>query len=305
MSEILSFPNEAERLWAYGNKKFEHQEFLAAKQLFEQLYQLEPTFQHCQKLVETLQHLGEFTQALDQAEDYLENFLNNPSSFEMYLRLLMLDGQYLAVHSWLHQTVLSFDELKQDLQKLEFAQELIGANDRVLKRRQLQEWESTGYPVPQKPWNEWLKNSSAADFLRLCQEFLPTAKNPFIIPKLVEELVKIGADGEVMICGQIVHLSELTLLEKTPTLQQVHKLLKQKQLKDVQLEEMIIAEIHAHFALLYPFLPNESEVLAWVDSYLLEYKSLFGDESAGEQLQNYERIQQKKQELREIYQKLL
>jgi hypothetical protein len=55
----------------------------------------------------------------------------------------------------------------------------------------------------------------------------------------------------------------------------------------------------------YPFLPNESEVLAWVDSYLLEYKSLFGDESAGEQLQNYERIQQKKQELREIYQKLL
>lgn len=305
MSDILSFPNEAERLWANGNKKLAEQEFLAAKQLFEQLYRLEPNFQHCQKLVQILQDLGEFPQALEVAEDYLDDFLNEPTSFEMYLRLLMLDGQYLAVHRWLQQTSRSFEQIQQDLQKLEYAQALIGANERVIKKNQLQQWDQTNHPVPQKAWNNWLKNSSLTEFLQLAQEFLPTAKNPFLLPKLVEELVKVGATGEVIIQGKTVHLSELTLLEETAALRRAHECIQHQQLKDVQLEEMITAEIDAHFALMYPFLPSEEEISAWIESYLLEYQQLFGDEAAGEKLQHYGAIQQKKQVLRQIYQKLM
>ena len=74
---------------------------------------------------------------------------------------------------------------------------------------------------------------------------------------------------------------------------------------DLQLAEGIAMEGQAHFSLLYPFLPTVNEVPDWVESYGLEYKGMFGDEQAMLQLNDYEKIQQIKQKLRELYQELM
>lgn len=305
MTDVLPFPSEAERLWMMINKKIEEQNFLAAKDLSLQLYQLEPTFQHCYKLIQTYQHLGEFQQALEYAEDYLEVFLNDEKNFTEYIHLLILAEQYLSAHRWLVATVFPTEGLKEELSQIEQAQQWINGNETFDKRQQLMRWEKSMRPIPQKEWQGCIKRLTRLDFITICKDYFKQATNLFILPKLVEELVKIGVTESFDIQGQTVDLSLLTSPEKMPFFMQARTYLQTMHLKDQQLEELVITELNAHVALMYPFLPAEEEAECWVDSYLQDYQEVFGGYEDTPTIDVAPKIQAKKQELRRIYQTLL
>ncbi|KAF1306037.1 hypothetical protein [Candidatus Enterococcus willemsii] len=305
MTEIFSFPDEPQRLWINGNKKMEEQEFLAAKEDFLQLYQLEPTFRHCRKVVSVLQMLGEFSAALDFAEDYFDHFLAEEAAFVEYVHLLLLDEQYLFAHRLLHQAPFETSQLVNELQQLEQMQEWMAVDHQQIKWQQLLRWDQSKSPIPQKAWHKWIKGMSLNNFFQLCQDYVALRKNPFILPKLIEELVRDGAQQSIQIDEQVIDLATLKDLDQMPIFQRIKQAVENQQLKDPQMKEMLLTEINAHFALMYPLLPPEVDAQKWADSYVLEYQSWFGDEVAQKELENYATIQAKKQQIREIYQGLL
>lgn len=304
MTDILPFPNDIERLRNTASKKMEQEEYLSAKNLFVQLYQLAPSFEHCRKLVEATRLTGDFSLALEYAEDYAENFLTNQESFTDYVHLLVLDAQYLAAHRLLSLTSFPTDELNEELKKVEQAQDWLNEGS-LAKFQQLNKWEASMQPIPVIEWRLWEKGFTKNAFSEICRDYLSDAKNPFVVPKLVEALVQLGVTETLVVQGKDVNLSQLKPVEQTTVFQHAMAYLKKQNLKQIQLEEMVLTELNAHFALMYPFLPEEKEVIKWVDSYIIEYQSLFSEEITTSELEHYAKIQAKKQELRLIFQTLL
>jgi hypothetical protein len=310
MAEIYPFPNDQERLWSNAQRKMADKDFLQAQQLYQELYQQTPTFDCCRQLVAATQALGEFKQALAYAEDYLDNYLAEEEYFVEYMHLLIVAGQYLLARAYIQASDFSattqtslIDELTQVEQAQQWLQ--VGyAQERTLKEKQLQRWEQRVQPAGQSEWTQWTQQLTYLDFQQLCQNYLPQATNPFLVPKLIEELVKLGDDQIYQLHNQSIDISQLVLPQQMPFVRVGLRYLTEKTLANPQLEELVRAEWQAHCALMYPFLPQESEASLWIDSYLFEYQALFGDIEPVEQ-EIPLAIQEKKAKLRHIYQKLL
>ena len=307
MADIIPFPDEQVRLWEQGLRKIAEKEFLQAQQLFQTIYQQVPSFECCQKLVEVTQSLGEFKQALAYAEDYLDDFLSNNESFRTYIHLLILDGRYLLARAYLVATTLEADTLLAELTQIEQTQQWLQAghaSDLAMKERQLDQWEAAMRPVGQQEWARWTQQVTQFDFQTIGKNYLSQARNPFLIPKIIEELVKIGTSGVYEIQGQTMAVETLVLPQKMPFVMEGLSYLQQKALANPQLEELVQAEWQAHCALMYPFLPNPESAPLWMASYLMEYQQLFGSVEQVE-IEIPSQIQEKKAELRQIYQKLI
>ncbi|GEQ50382.1 hypothetical protein [Tetragenococcus koreensis] len=306
MADIINFPDKDERLLENGNKNMEAQDFLAAKNDFKKLYQQTPTFFYAKKLVAVLQHLGDYAGALQLADDHFTAFMNDSEGFTGYFHLLLLDTQFLAAHKLLQykNTRREFPQLKEELNQLENAQTLLSADLKSVKKKQLDYLDKVQQPIKPQDWQTLIKGVSLADFLAICQEYLPHVQNPFIPPKLIEELVQDGAQGEINVVGKKINLAELPLPEDTEVLHKTLAIIEEEVQDNPQLKMLIIPEIKAHFALLYPFLPNENEAIDWAQSYILEYKEMFGEDISTEEWSHYQQIQAKKEKLRQIYQSL-
>lgn len=309
MAEMIPFPDKEAQLFASGTRKMLAQDYLAAKKDFEALYDLNPSFEGAQQLVEVYRLLGDFEGALFYAQEYEAKYLAQTDLFESYIHLLLLDTQYLYVHRLLKN--YPNEKLEKDLIQLETAQEFIGAHDLQIKEQLFENWSHLRQPILGAKWKKWLKGLSLSRFIHLTNKYLPTTTNPFLLPKVIEELVYCGVKetiGVKNIFGQFeeINLADVKLLNQSPQLALFLQLINDVWANDdLQLAEGIAMEGQAHFSLLYPFLPTVNEVPDWVESYGLEYKGMFGDEQAMLQLNDYEKIQQIKQKLRELYQELM
>lgn len=309
MSEMIPFPDKAEQLLASGTRKMLAQDYLSAKKDFEKLYNFAPSFENVQQLIEVYRLLGDFEIAVFYAQEYEAEYLSNPDFFEQYIHLLLLDKQYLWVHRLLKKR--PNEKLQKDLIQLETTQEFIAEYDLQLKEQLFAQWGQQKQPIFGKKWESWLKGLSLSRFIYLTKKYLPTIENPFLLPKVVEELVSCGVketlsfktiDGRL----QAVDLSKILPLPQAPQMVLFLELAAEAwENKDPQIAEGIAMEGQAHFSLLYPFLPEVSEIPRWIESYSLEYQSMFGNEKALESLKNYRNIQQTKQKLREIYKELM
>jgi len=306
MADIINFPDENKRLLESANKKMQKQDYLAAKKDFQQLYQQTPTYTYAKKLVTVLQHLDDYTAALALADEHFNAFINDADGFVRYFHLLLLDTQFLAAHKLLfyEKKQDQFFALKEELTQLENAQSLLSDDLIKAKSRHLDALDKMQKPIAPRDWQELIKGISLPDFLMICQKYLKSAQNPFIPPKLVEELVKVGATGEVTIDNKKVELSQLPLPEEAEVLDKTIAVIEEEVQDNPQLEDLIIPEVKAHFALLYPFLPDKKCAVDWAQSYILEYKAMFGEDISTRQLDDYQKIQEKKKKIRQIYQKL-
>lgn len=305
MAEIISFPDEPDRLWTLVQKKIEVNDLLAAKEYLSQLCQLEDKFLYIKKYVSVLQSLGELQQALEIVENHIDSFLNEEEAFSEYIHLLLLDSQFLLAHRWLNYTLFDNSQLLMETKQLEQVQELFNSNERKSKLSKLMDWDKKQRPVLSKDWQNWIKNLTKDTFYEICQNYFEQGTNPFLQPKLVEELVQIGEDRELLIGNNRIDLSVLPLLEDSIAYKKGLTYIEDYLSTEIQISEMVLAEFSAHFALMYPFLPKVEEMKQWVNSYFLEYQGMFGDEEALEELIFYDSIQEKKQAIREIYQTLL
>lgn len=306
---MIPFPDKEEQLRASGTRKMLAQEYLAAKKDFEALCEGAPTFENTRLLVEVYRLLGDFEGAVYHGEVYEDDYLANKEFTESYLRLLLLDGQYLRVHRLLQK--YSYEGIQRDLLQLEGAQDLIGENEYEAKAIQLALWDQQRMPILGKQWAAWLKRMSLPRFISFVKDYLVVAKNPFLPPKFVEELLACGVKEKILVRNflneeEVLDFSSLSSLEDSPELQLLLRLVAETwENEDPQMAEGIALEAQAHFALLYPFLPSFKEIPEWAESYRLEYQGMFGDEKAMEALKEFQRIQETKQKLREIYQELL
>lgn len=299
MGEIISFPDENERLQKLADKQLAKGDFLAAKKSFKKLYEKSPNERYARKLIQILVRLGDYTSARSFFEEH--GLLTEEQDFSDYLHVLMLDNQFLTCHKWLQKRPNI--ELLEELDQLEQAHDLISS---VLMERQeqLASYDQRALPLSPEEWQNFTQSISLAEFLQLVQTYLPQADNPFLPPRLVEELVACGAKGEISLGEKKLALESLTLPEQAPVFVQIMHEIEAECQDQPQLLELILADLNATFALMYPLLPALSEADSWVQSYLLEYQLMFGNEKVAVELNKYAQIQKKKTEIRLIYQKI-
>lgn len=308
VSEMIPFPEREEQLLASGTRKMLAHDYLAAKKDFEQLCEEVHSFENTQLLVEVYRLLGDFEGAIYHAEEYKQEYLAQEHTLESYLHLLLLDEQYLSVRRILQQ--YPNESVQKDLIQLEGTQDLIGEREYLAKEYQLQQWDQQRSPILGRQWHLWLKGMSLTRFIHLVKDYLVVSKNPFLPPKLVEELLACGVEENIMVKTlfneeKFIDFSKLKPLEEMAELHLLLKMIADEwENQDPQMAEGISLEAQAHFALLYPFLPNVSEISDWEQSYRLEYLGMFGDDQSLERLKKYHEIQEIKQKLREIYQEL-
>lgn len=303
MSDILSFPDKQKQLLINGKKKLTEKNFLAAKKDFLMLYEREPSYSNCCLVIASMRALGEYKEALHYVEFHLDDFLKKEQGIESYGQLLLLDGQYLAVHRLLkkypHQ-----EKLREDLEQIETVQHIFSEHTLSEKEAFLLRIDQTNRPIQKKEWQTLIDSVSFADFLAISKDYLPKAKNPFVPPKIIEELVKDGATGDIYFKKQIIDLEKLSLLQDSPALKTAVQVIEQGT-KNPQLLELTKAELTGHFALLYPLLPSVDEAKKWGESYLLEFQNLLEEKDTSEELKKYTAIQKKKEKIRQIYQNFL
>lgn len=309
MSDMIPFPDKEKQLFASGTRKMVAQDYLSAKKDFEALYAFNPSFETVRQLVEIYRLLGDFEGAIFYAQEYETYYLEQADLFEQYVRLLLLDSQYLFVHRLLQK--IPNEKLQADLIQLETTQEFIGERDLQIKEQLFSKWSQEQQPILGNKWRKWVKGLSLSRFIHFVKKYLPTAQNPFLVPKVVEELIFCGVKERLIFktidgVSQEVDLSEVIPLNQAPQMTLFLRLAADSwENEDPQIAEGIAMEGQAHFSLLYPFLPELADVPNWVESYSLEYKGMFGDEQALEGLNDYQKIQQTKQKLRKIYQDLM
>lgn len=305
MPEMIQFPDKKGQLRGNATRKMLAHDYLAAKKDWLALYDLDPVFEVMTSLVETLRLLGDFEGAIFYASEYEQDCLKTEATLTDYVRLYLLNGQYLFAHRLL--TKYPNERLEAELLQLEMAQDLLGETDYASRATQLSTWDSQIQPIGGQKWQNWLKKMTLTGFIQLAKNHWLHLKNPFILPKLIEEFIACGVKEKVVVKSvfkgeQLVDLANCRLFHDAPALILMKQLVEKFWLnQDPQIMEAITIEAQAHFALLYPFLPTLSEVPDWEKSYRYEYQAVFGDEKAAEALAAYPEIQQLKTKIRAYY----
>lgn len=305
MSDMIQFPDKKRQLQGNATRKMLSHDYLAAKKDWLMLYELEPSFEVVTPLVETLRLLGDFEGAISFAAEHEWAYLSSEETLADYAHLYLLDGQYIFVHRLL--TKYPNERLKSELLQLEMAQDFLGEIDYERRASQLTAWDAQLTPVGGKIWQNWLRKMTLNGFINLSKNHWLQLKSPFLLPKLIEEMIACGVKEEIKIRSvfkgeQMLDLATCPLFHAAPELMELLRLVEETWAnRDPQIAEAIAIEVHAHFALLYPFLPLLEEVSDWEKSYRYEYEGVFGDETAVKQLANYPEIQQLKGQIRSYY----
>ncbi|OTN76271.1 hypothetical protein A5886_001348 [Enterococcus sp. 8G7_MSG3316] len=311
MGETIDFPGPEQRLQLAAEKAYQAKEFLQAYRLYRELYTLEHTYAINQWLVECLQQLKEFSEALDTADDYLDDYLKDRDGFLQVGHLYVLDGQYLKAHRWLHlghrQQVDTemLQQLRFEIEKVEEVQQILGMEDHLAKKELLLNIDNLRQPVNYHSWQSLVQGMTSQQFIDLVRDLLPRMRNLYLIPKLVEELVRLDVHETFSVVDYMgetktIDPSKLAVLPDMPVYQQIMARINDTIAQDDPiLAESVIAEISDHLAISYPFLPPERQVNAWIDSYVADYR---GENEQESQTKAKNSIQIRKERLRRILQ---
>ncbi|WP_213335717.1 hypothetical protein [Enterococcus casseliflavus] len=309
MGETIDFPGPNERLRLAAEKAYQSKEFLQAFRLYNELYQKNASFEINQWLVECLQQLNDFAKALDLAEDYLDDYLKETDGYLQIGHLLILDGQYLKARRWLtlgKKTKIASryqEQLASELAKVEEVQQILGLEDFHGKRKHLRALDEANQPVSATEWHVFTQAITKPQFVTLMHETLASIKNLYLLPKLVDELVRLEVDEPFELIDYLGNMQqivpkELKLLQEDAAVKAIQKEIDETiAQEDPILAESVSAEINDHLAISYPFLPAKEEAKAWVASYIEDYRGLFEEK---EQPKAVNEIEERKRHLRNI-----
>lgn len=310
MGDTIQFPKPEDRLRHSAEKAYQAKDYLKAYHDYQEIYTEHSSFEINQSLVKCLQQLADFAKALEVADDFLDEYLQDPNGFVQIGHLLILDGQYLQARKWIRLaeefSVISeaaSENLVKELDKVEEVQQILGLEDFLGKKQSLLAMDSSNQPVSGHTWHVFSQGLTKDQFVSLMTELLPQLTNPFLLPKLVEELVRLGSSQQFELIDymggqrQIIP-NQLSLLREVPVFSQMRQAVNERiGQENPTLAEGILEELNDHFALSYPFLPETQEIDRWVQSYIDEYQDLF---AKSEPQAIDEEIQRKKTRLRKI-----
>lgn len=314
MGQTILFPSDREREEKLGKLAWEKGDYKKAQGHYEAAYQVAPTYQLNRLIVSCLEKQGAFFQALAFAAEYQEEYDRDPAGFGQLFHLYLLQQDFLLARKYLRfgarrpeLGTVDFQGAKQELQQLEQVFAFYDLESVQEKREYLLQVNRNLLPVPQGKWEEVLARLPYASFVSIAKEVLAKAYNPYLRPRLVEELVKLGYQKELLVKDlkgqlQACCFADLCLPLEQPGLQQMLQHLESHHgQEDPVLLDSIKSEVEAHFALAYPFAPQNQAPQDWAESYWQEYQVALGAIDA-ESLAPFAEIQQAKQDLRNLLQ---
>lgn len=314
MGQTILFPNNQERERKLGQRAWEEGDYQKAQGHFERAYHQEPSYDLNRRLVGCLEKQGEFRRGLFVAEDYQEEYDRDPAGFGQLFHLYLLEQEFLQARKYLRLGAkrkelasVDFDLAKQELKQLEQVFAFYDGDRLQQKREYLLQINSDLMPIASKKWTEVMSHLPYASFVTIAKEVLAKAYNPYLRPRLVEELVKLGYQKEVSIrdlngVKQKCRFDSLQLPEAQPALAEMLQYLEAEHgQKDPVLLDSIKGEVRAHFALAYPFAPQINAPLEWAESYWREYQVALGMDTP-QTMAPFAEIQLVKQDLRNLLQ---
>ncbi len=284
MGETIDFPSPEKRLRIAAEKAYQGEEFLQAYRLYRELYALDHTFAVNQWLVDCLQQLKDFAKALETADDYLTDYLLDPDGFLQIGHLYVLDGQYLKAHRWLalgqrqHVSEALLQQMRFEIDKVEEVQQILGMEDHLAKKDQLLRIDNLRQPVNYREWQSFVQGMTSQQLIDLVRDLLPRLRNVYLLPRLIEELVRLDVDEAFTVVDYMGDRQQfnphlLHVLPEMPVYQHIMARINDTiAQEDPVLAESVRAEITDHLAISYPFLPLEGQVDAWIDSYIADYR---------------------------------
>lgn len=305
MGNTIRFPEPYDRLVYRADKAVEQKEWLQAKKFYQDASAIKSSYSLNRKLVYCYQQLGSYADALFLAQDFLPEYLKNEQGFSQYEQLLILDTQYLRAHNWLQKgkeigvDQASIKQHQEELSLLEQAHAFFEQDLLTEKKREFLVFDKAYQPVSSIHWTAFIKGITKAAFVQWMHESLFAVKNPFLKPKLIEELVKLKVPEVFTVKDYTETIrkiipAELVLPEASFCLQMMTKeITEQLGQDDPILAENILMEIRGHLAIGFPTYPEKDEILLWIQSYLADYAEGFV------QPEN-QQIQDKKKLLRKI-----
>lgn len=316
MGETILFPDDQHRLLKLGEKALAKDDFQQALQYFQDCYQVAPEYTVQKRILFCLEKLGAYRQGLTMAQDHQEAYDRDPEGVDQLLRLYLLDQQYLTARSYLVAlekvqplVAVDFSQWRHQLEHLETSQLFYDPDLATIKREVLRKLDEQGLPVAAPAWENFTNGLTFNCFVSLCSDLLPKINNPFLRPRLVEELLKLGYQETILIKNLEGVLVEVSLAEEvlpadSPVLAEMLSYLEEVHgQEDPVMAAAVASEVRAHFAMTFPFSPQVENPEAWSESYWLEYQVAMGQADMAALLP-FNAIQAYKQRLREKMQGL-
>lgn len=312
MGEKIVFPDELQRNIRLAKKAMEQKEFLTSVTYLQKAYGMEMSFEINQLYTEALLKSEDFKSALQIAQDFAVEYQKTATTITTYVRILLLNQQFLTARKLVIQNSLLTKEQKktltQQIKQLELAIDLLDPESLQVKRQLLNQWDESLMPIITADWEVFVGQLTYPQFIGLMQDFLPKCRNNFLRPRLVEELVLLGCD-KVIRCARwdntiaTINLKELKLPEEVPAYQKLKTYFETEiAATDIQLANYCLTELSAQLAVTYPFVPFTDDLKRWEQSYILEYQAMMGNNKAVAGLEKLADITKQKEKIRQIYQ---
>lgn len=81
MGDTIEFPKPEDRLRHAAEKAYQAKDYLKAYQYYQEIYTQQSSFEINQCLVDCLQQLADFSKALEVADDFLDEYLQEEQGF--------------------------------------------------------------------------------------------------------------------------------------------------------------------------------------------------------------------------------
>lgn len=233
---------------------------------------LEPAQQ--KMLLDCYSELGEYDAVLAYVKEQDATLFEIEGVAMLYVHALCMTQRFLD--AWFVSVALADLALQERVSTMESSYLMLHPEQVRLKERQLLELKQGKRQA--KTWNEFLTTLTSQQAKAMLPQLLLYTQQTqvHLKSKAAELLVKLHETRTLPVTHpisqeeQLVSFVHLTTLEASPQLQALDQA-SRKLAAQPQVLYATVAEIRAHWAYLYPFLPEVATVKQWVDVYALDY----------------------------------
>lgn len=301
---MIEMPDLFERHMLLGTKSFEENEYEAARDHFEQAYNLEDDIKANVYLTKSLMALELYQEAYQVMSEKKGEYLLKDPYQEVYFNLLIKMNLFLDIEKFLIVTMSSEKEEWKKMYKVTKEYQLTINKKKILENeKELTDISSVTFAKQQ----ECLKKMyylPKERFVKITKKMLLDNKISFLIKsELINQLTQLDVsekletmtwEGEIRSFIPKNHLPLKKTYAKNQVLNQVIDYFDSS---DPTLKEVVTSEIKLHIGCLYPFEIEEMQpVSKWVDSYLKKVDYSFEKDAIEEDLKEVFDYQQKIEE---------
>lgn len=268
------FPDEQQRLQAQAKTAFLNEEYHACLSALAQLVPESLAKEEQEMIVHCQMALGEYEAVLLYLKEHAA-LLTTQNMYTCYIQALCKTYRFLD--AWFVSCALGQDDLQQTVLMMENGYLQFHPEQATQKARQLLDLKQGKRQV--KAWLAFLEGLTSQQAKTLLPELLVYQAETQVAlkSKAAELLVKLNESRVLDVTHPLtkqqhaIDFSTLTTLEGSKQLQVLDQE-SRRLANEPQTLAATVAEIRAHWAYLYPFLPEVKDVTQWIDVYALDYK---------------------------------